>query len=67
MRNTDPRKAAEEFIDKVVAPLRAPRPADAKARAARTKLAREDMELGKRDLAASGLDPERLDKLAAER
>ena len=66
MRNTDPRKAAEEFIDKVVAPLRAPRPADAKARAARTKLAREDMELGKRGLVASGLDPERLDKLAAE-
>ena len=67
MRKTDPRKAAEEFIDKVVAPLRVSPPSDAKARAVRTKLFHEDMELGKRDLVASGLDPERLDKLAADR
>jgi hypothetical protein len=67
MRNTDPRKAAEVFIDKVVAPRRAPRSSDAKARAARSRLAHEDMELVKRDLVASGLDPERLDRLAAVR
>lgn len=64
---TDSRKAAEDFIDKVIAPRRAARKSDPKAAKERAEVARADLELAKRELAKSGLDPERLDKLGAER
>jgi hypothetical protein len=64
---TDSRKAAEAFIEKVVAPARVTRRSDPKAAQARAKLAREELGLAKRELIESALDPDRLDKLAAER
>lgn len=67
MMDKDPRKAAEAFIEKVVVPRRrAPCP-DRMAARARAELDREDLELAKRELVATGLDPNRVDKLAAER
>ena len=64
---TDQRKAAEAFIDKVVAPARVTRSSDPEAARARAELAKEDLKLAKRELVEGGFDPERLDKLAAER
>jgi hypothetical protein len=65
--HSDKRSEAEAFVEKVVAPRRASPGPDPKAANAREELAREDLELVKRHLAESGLDPERLDKFAAER
>lgn len=65
--HTDTRGEIEAFIEKVIAPARAARPADPEAARAKAELAREDLQLAKRELVESGLDPERLDKLAAER
>jgi hypothetical protein len=65
--HTDPRKAAEAFIEKVVVPARRPIRSDAAARRARATLASEDLKLARGELTAGGLDPKRLDKLAAER
>jgi hypothetical protein len=64
---TDKREAAEAFIEKVIAPRRAPRSPDPNEAKARAELAREELELAKRGLAEAGLKTERLDKLAAER
>lgn len=64
---TDPVKAAEDFIDKVVAPARALRKPDPQLAKARADLGRKDLELAKRELVAGGLNPDRLDKLATER
>src|SRR5690348_13274856 len=67
MQRTDPRKAAEAFIDKVIIPARtAPRP-NPKLKAARAKLAAENRKLSHGELGAAGVDHKRLDKLAAER
>ncbi|MES2136570.1 MAG: hypothetical protein V4502_05865 [Pseudomonadota bacterium] len=63
----DKLKAAEAFIEKVVAPARAARKPDAKAVRARTELVHEDAEAARKALKASGIDPKALDKLAAER
>lgn len=63
----DPHKAAEDFIDSVIIPRRAKRTKDARAVRARSELTRKDLELGKRELAAAGIDTERFEKLAAER
>jgi hypothetical protein len=63
----DSRKAAEDFIEKVIAPRRAAPRSNPKQIKARTELARAELELAKRELAQSGLDPERLDKLAVDR
>ena len=65
--HADARKAAEDFIETVIAPRRQARKPDAKSRDARAKLAREEMELARSELKASGIDAERLDKIAAER
>ena len=65
--HSDKRSEAEAFVEKVVAPRRATLASDPKAAKAREQLAREDLELVKRHLAESGFDPERFDKLAAER
>lgn len=67
MKHSDKRDEAEAFIEKVIAPARAARKPDAETAAARTKLASEELQLAKRQLAEGGLDPERLDKFAAER
>lgn len=67
MRSTDPRKTAEEFIDKVLAPARAQRNGDPEHLKARVELDRRDLELARRELAEGGLKPDRLDKFAAER
>ena len=63
----DALKAAEEFIDKVVAPARRVPTSDQETACARAELAREDMELARRELAEAGVDIERLDRFAAER
>lgn len=63
----DPRKAAEEFVDKVIAPTKASRKPDPRLARARADLNRKNLELGKRELAASGLKPDVLDKLALNR
>ncbi len=63
----DSRKAAEHFIDNVVIPRRAVRTRDAGAARAKAELARKDLELGKRALAAAGINPEHLETLATER
>jgi hypothetical protein len=65
--HTDKREAAEAFIEKVIVPRRATRSSDPEASRARAELDCKDLELAKRELVAMGLDPERLDKLAAER
>ena len=65
--HTDKRKAAEAFIEKVVAPARGTRSPDPKAARARAELARKNADLARAELAAGGLDPKRLDALAAER
>ena len=65
--HTDKREEAEAFIEKVVAPARATRSSDPEAASARAELAREEQEQAKRELVEGGLNPERLDKLAAER
>jgi hypothetical protein len=67
MKHSDKRDEAEAFIEKVIVPRRAERQADDKCAAERTKLAAEELKLAKRELAEGGLDPERLDKFAAER
>jgi hypothetical protein len=64
---TDPRKAAEAFIDKVIVPRRARPRSDSKTARARAKLAREELELARREGVPAGIEPERLDKLAAQR
>ena len=64
---TDARKAAEEFIEKVVAPARAIPARDPEADRARAVFEREGLELVRAVLVDGGLDAERLDKLAAER
>ena len=66
-KREDQRKAAEDFIEKVVVPRRGSPRADPKANQARAELAREELELAKRELVEGGFKPERLDKLAAER
>lgn len=65
--HTDKREAAEAFIEKVVAPARAARSPDPEAARAKAEQAREELALAKRELVEAGIDPERLDKLAAER
>jgi hypothetical protein len=65
--HTDKREAAEAFIEKVIVPRRAARNSDPEGTRARAELDRKDLELAKRELVAMGLNPERLDKLAAER
>jgi hypothetical protein len=67
MQRTDPRKAAEAFIDKVIVPARTAQRPNPRQQAARIKLAAEDKKLAHGELAAGGLDPGRLDKLAGER
>ncbi|HXS50457.1 MAG TPA: hypothetical protein VN713_10060 [Sphingomicrobium sp.] len=67
MQRTDPRKTAEAFIEKVIVPARTVGRPDASQQAARAKLAAENRKLAHGELAAGGLDPKRLDKLAAER
>lgn len=67
MMQQDKLKAAEAFIDKVIAPARAARKPEAEAIRARTALAHEDVEAAREALKASGIDPKALDKLAAER
>jgi hypothetical protein len=63
---TDPRKAAEDFIEKVIVPRRQARRKDPETARARAELAREEAELAKREMAAAGFDLDRLQKLAAE-
>jgi len=63
----DASKAAEAFIEKVVVPARRPVRANPKERVARAKLAAEELKLVHGELAAGGLDPERLDKFAQSR
>lgn len=64
----DPRKKAETFIDKVLAPRRAVRRPDAAAAKARADLARKGAELARKQLGGGGgVDPKLLDKLAAKR
>jgi hypothetical protein len=60
-------KKAEAFVDKVVAPRKAAPKPDLKLAKARAALAGKNLELGKRELAATGLKPDVLDKLALER
>lgn len=63
----DPRKAAEHFIDNVIIPRRAQQSTDVHSARARAELARKDLELGMRELAATGINPEPLETLAAAR
>lgn len=63
----DARNKAEAFIDSVIAPLRATARLDPKAARARSELANKSVELARAELAAGGLDSQRLDALAAER
>lgn len=63
----DMRKAAEAFVDKVVAPRRERRSPDSKFAQARSDLARKNSELARTQLEAGGIDSKRLDALAAER
>src|SRR6478672_8557035 len=62
----DARKKAEAFIEKVIVPRRAVASPDPKTGRARAELARKDLELAHGELTKSGLDPKRLDKLAAK-
>lgn len=66
MQHTDPRKAAEAFIEKVIVPARTNRPSDSSQKAARTRLAADEKKLAHAELATGGLDPKRLDRFAAE-
>lgn len=67
MIHQDKRDQAEAFIDKVIAPLRAAEAPDPRGSRARAKLAREDRDLARRELADGGLNAERLDKFAEAR
>lgn len=64
--DTDSREA-EAFIEAAVGRAGSWRSDDPETARARTEAAREDRELARRELLAGGLDPERLDALAAER
>jgi hypothetical protein len=65
--DTQPHEAAEAFIQEAAdRAARGPRQDPETARA-RFEAAREDAELARRELLAGGLDPQRLDALAAER
>lgn len=66
-KREDQRKAAEDFIEKVIVPRRTARPSDPETARAREELDRKDLELARRELVESGLNLERLEKLAAER
>lgn len=65
--DTDLLNRAEAFIDKVIAPVRAAPWPDAKLVNARASLAREDLEVARRELKAAGIDLDHFDKLATER
>ena len=67
MLNTDKRDEAERFIETVIAPRRSASPVDRKYLKARSDLEAEDVKLAKTEIAASGIDFEKLDKLAAQR
>lgn len=67
MMHQDKRDEAEAFIDTVIAPARAASVGDPAARRARTELAYENRKLAERELAESGLNPERLNKFAEAR
>ena len=67
MLNTDKRDEAERFIETVIAPRRSASPVDRKYLKARSDLEAEDVKLAKTKIAASGIDFEKLDKLAAQR
>lgn len=62
----DALQEAELFIEKVVAPARAARRPDPEQARARADLGRKELEAARRELVEAGLDPARLDKLAAE-
>lgn len=63
----DALQEAELFIEKVVTPARAVRGSDPEQARARADLGRKELEAARHELVAAGLNPERLDKLAAER
>lgn len=66
MQHKDQRKAAEAFIEKVIVPVRTAQRQNTARQQATAKLAADQMQQAHRELAAGGLDPKRLDKLAAE-
>jgi hypothetical protein len=63
----DARKAAEAFIDKVIATRRQPLKRDEHTVRARSEQLREDRNLALGELTASGIEHKRLDALAKER
>ena len=67
MLNRDQQATAEQFFQTVIAPLKKAAAFDKAHAEARAELANESLKLAMAGLAAGGLDPERLNRLAEER